>query len=131
MIDAMNDHFIKRREYNESILRNRRRAVRKQKIYMFIMLVAVTFIICTLTGARFTFAKQADEGSARVKVFKSIVIYGGDTLSSIADEYYSPEWKDRFSYIHEVSRINHLDNDEKLIAGNYLIVPYYIEDPAD
>lgn len=127
----MNDHYIKRREYNEYILRNRRIEVRKQKISLLIVLITVMLIMSTLINARLTFAKQTDQGNARIKVFKSIVIYGGDTLTSIADEYYSPEWKDRFSYMHEVSRINHLDDDEKLIAGNYLIVPYYIEDSAD
>lgn len=127
----MNDHYIKRREYNEYILRNRRIEVRKQKISLLIVLITVMLIMSTLINVRLTFAKQTDQGNARIKVFKSIVIYGGDTLTSIADEYYSPEWKDRFSYIHEVSRINHLDDDEKLIAGNYLIVPYYIEDSAD
>ena len=127
----MNYQYIERREYNECVLRNRRIEVRKQKVSLFIVLVTVTFVLSTLISARFTFAKQTDEGSARIKVFKSIVIYGGDTLTSITDKYYSPEWKDRFSYMHEVSMINHLDDEEKLIAGNYLIVPYYIEDPAD
>lgn len=130
-VRGMNYQYIERREYNEYILKNRRIEVRKPKASLFIVLVAVTFVLITLISARFTFAKQTDEGSARIKVFKSIVIYGGDTLTSITDKYYSPEWKDRFSYMHEVSMINHLDDEEKLIAGNYLIVPYYIEDPAD
>ena len=127
----MKNYYIERREYNEAVLLERRRVVRRQKISLSIVVLVSTLFLSIFAGARFTFAKPTGGEAARTKVYKSIVIYGGDTLTSISDEYYSSEWKDKSSYMHEVSRINHLDEDEILIAGNYLIVPYYIEDRAE
>lgn len=127
----MREYYIRRCEYSNEIIRRRRCIVRKQKMYLCLALVMLTIVITTFAGTRFAFAKPNTNGPERIKVYKSIVIYGGDTLFSIASEYCSDEWKDRASYIHEVSKINHLDDNDMLIAGNYLIVPYYTDVPAE
>lgn len=127
----MRSYYFECREHNEEIIRTRRMVVRRQKLYLCMALTVITMILSILTGTRFAFAKQNVEANERTKVYKSIVIYAGDTLTSIASEYCSDEWNDTTAYIHEVSRINHLDDDELLIAGNYLIIPYYIEQSAD
>ena len=126
----MKNYYIERMEYNKRVMRKRRRTVRKQKISLYLIALVLTLMISIFTGTRFTFAKSTDCKSERIKVYKSVVIYRGDTLSSIASKNYSEEWKDTAAYIHEVSRINHL-KDDVLIAGNYLIVPYYIEASAE
>lgn len=124
------NYYCERMEYNKELLHKRRHTVRKQKMYLFMSVIILTLALSIMIGARFTFAKSTEDAPERIKVYRSIVIYGGDTLTSIAAQYCSSEWKDSASYIHEVSRINNLKEDDMLIAGNYLIVPYYIEDTA-
>ena len=126
-VTVMMDYYTKRDLYNKAVMRERRRVVRRQKFCVLAAAIVIVLAFSVFTGARFTFANQNQSSPAKVKCYKSIIIYCGDTLTSIADEYCSDEWKDRASYIHEVESINHLDEDTVLIAGNYLCVPYYRE----
>lgn len=126
----MSNYSLDRMEHNKELLCMRKRIVRKQKLYFMMTVTLLILILSTITCTRLAFAGSTDDMPERIKVYKSIVIYGGDTLSSITSRYISSEWKDSAAYMHEVSRINNLKDDDMLIAGNYLIVPYYIEDPA-
>ena len=55
----------------------------------------------------------------------SITVQYGDTLSSIAEEYYSEEWGSTEEYVKEIMRANRLYED-KIHAGSSLIIPYYV-----
>ncbi len=59
------------------------------------------------------------------KYYKSISIQNGDTLEKIASEY-APSG-DEARYIHEVMRMNQLEEDH-LISGMNLVIPYYSSD---
>ena len=48
----------------------------------------------------------------------------GDTLTSIAKEYSSSEYKNLDEYIEEIMSINNL-KDDKITSGCYLKVSYY------
>ncbi len=111
---------------NAMILRERRRIVRRNKMILFSAAVFL-FVFMIFSVRNFTFAKTTDSKPERVKMYKSITIYCGDSLTSLADAYRTEEWKDRQSYMHEVEMINHLKEDDILIAGNYLTIPYYAE----
>lgn len=126
----MRDHCVERLKHSKAIIDARKRTVRKQKMTLCISAFLITLVLTASVGVRFTFAKSTYDGPKRIKVYKSVLIYSGDTLNSIASEHCSEEFKDRSSYIHEVSMINHLNDDDMLIAGNYLIIPYYIEASA-
>lgn len=61
-------------------------------------------------------------------------IVGGDTLSQLSKDWYESEsfdnelrWKDYKSYMNEVVKINKLLNVDRITAGHYLAMPYYIE----
>ena len=61
----------------------------------------------------------------------SIQIEYGDTLSAIANRYLSPEYKDIDELMREIVQMNHLEEDQPIHFGQYLIVPYYTCDNSD
>lgn len=66
-------------------------------------------------------------GSSNIKReqnVKSIQIKTGDTLWSIAEKYYSPEYDSINAYVNDIKECNNISSDT-IHAGNYLIVPYY------
>lgn len=55
----------------------------------------------------------------------SIRIEEGDTLWSIAEQFYVPECGSMKEYIKEIKKTNSLHSD-LIHSGNYLLIPYYI-----
>ncbi len=70
------------------------------------------------------------EGSEKTvhKQYKSIQIEEGDSLWSIAREYNDEALSNNSTeeYIEDIKSINNLIRDDKITAGNYIIVPIYI-----
>lgn len=62
---------------------------------------------------------------AGCKYYKSILVTYGDSLWSIAEIYRGTHYSIE-DYINELKRINSLE-EENIIAGMYLVVPYYLE----
>lgn len=56
----------------------------------------------------------------------SVEIQQGDSLWSIADEYFTDDWKDMNTYIEEIKEFNGLESS-RIQAGNYLSIPYIVE----
>ena len=52
------------------------------------------------------------------------MIKDNDTLWSIAEEYYTSEYKDINHYIDVIMKANNL-SDTTIHSGNFLIIPYY------
>ena len=123
----MYDHINERNRHNKQVRLNRRRVVRKQKICLLSALVVLTLLISLTIGSRITFAKAGGNNIKRVKYYRSVLIQCGDSLDGLADRMCSTDWNDTYAFMHEISMINHLDEDEELIAGNYLTVPYYVD----
>ena len=72
-----------------------------------------------------TSAASTDTDDISYKYFTNIQVDAGDTLWSIADEYADGEhYASNKEYIAEVKRMNKLKGDD-IIAGQYLIIPYY------
>lgn len=93
----------------------------QRRLIMVIILFVVflsTFLICKTVGAQ--------KCSTRTKTVTSICIQKGDSLWSIAEEYITDECGTMEDYIEEIKKTNHLI-DDKIHAGNYIIVPYYKE----
>ncbi len=127
----MNNHDIDRIKYKKAVIRRRRAEVRRQKLMLSGFLIAAILVLTLTAGARLTFAKGGGNGIKRVKYYRSVMISCGDSIKTITDENYTNDWTDTDSFIHEVNMINHLDEDEELIAGNYLTIPYYTDVPAE
>lgn len=123
----MNRHNNDRIKYEMAVIRRRRAEVRKQKIILSGILIAAVLSLSLLAGGHLTFAKGGGNGIKRVKYYRSVMIGCGDTIEAITRNNYSDDWADAGAFIHEVNMINHLDDDEELIAGNYLTIPYYVD----
>lgn len=66
---------------------------------------------------------EASTISSNNVYYKSIEVSEGDTLWTIADEYMGNAFTDKESYIREVKKLNHLNNDQ-IQTGAYLMIPY-------
>lgn len=102
---------------------NRRRQVRQHRIALILSL----FSIITASILLISFSTEANdmEHQPSYKYYKSIEITKGDTLWSIAnDNFDSAHYKDINEYVSEVKKLNTLSSND-IIAGRYVIVPYY------
>ncbi len=123
----MDNRRNSRFEYEKAVLKRRRAEVRRQKLILSGVIITAILFITFTAGARITFAMNGGNNIRRVKQYRSVMINCGDTLTSIASSSYSDDFKDIEFFMHEINMINHLDEDEELIAGNYLTIPYYID----
>lgn len=98
-----------------------REAVKKLLLFgaLFIALILFGFTMIKPLSA------EADFDSRTVKLVESVQIEKGDSLWSIAKEYYSDECGGMKQYINEIKKTNHLYSDT-IHEGNYLLVPYYV-----
>ena len=58
-------------------------------------------------------------------MYTAVLVYPGDSIDSLAEEYLSVEYEDRESLKREIVSINHLDYDGSLTSGNHIIIPVY------
>lgn len=90
-----------------------------RKLLIFAIIIAILITIITIP------AVHAEEGdSSWQKYYKSIEIYSGDTLWSIAEEYMTDNYKSANEYIEEVKYMNNLKTDH-ITAGKCIVIPYY------
>lgn len=122
---------IERIKYEKAVMKRRRAVVRRQKLILSCVIIAAILFLSFTAGARLTFAKSGGNNLRRVKQYRSVMINCGDTIRTISSRMYTDDFKDVDSFIHEINKINHLDEDEELIAGNYLTIPYYIDYTAE
>jgi len=98
--------------------------VRRQKrVLVITFILAFIFTSVILSGKAYAGNHKTDSNS--VKKYKSIMIYSGDTMESIAAEYMTDEYSSSVKYINEVYSINGINNATVLIPGNHIIIPYY------
>lgn len=87
------------------------------------LLTVCLTVVVSCTGDVFMSNAKAAADGCGYKYYKSIRIESGDTLWSIATKY-KPAGGNTISLVEEIKRMNGLSN-ERITAGNYLIVPYY------
>lgn len=85
-------------------------------VTMILLFLLVVFVLPKRTAA------AGDNASSYC--ITSVQIQAGDTLWSLAKEYYSDEFSSITNYIEEIKRMNGLSSD-KLYAGNYILIPQY------
>ena len=86
-------------------------------LFIILLFMAVLFLLPGKTAA----AKNTPESVYKIA---AVSIEAGDSLWSIATEYYSSEFSSIEEYISEINRMNGLKSDT-IYAGNYILVPYY------
>lgn len=103
---------------------NRIKQVRRYYLIM-LLIVAVAIVAIAIIAASFSSQANDEDHMATYKYYKSIEIQKGDTLWSIANSYSDTNhYASTTEYIKEVRNINSLTSDN-IIAGSYIIVPYY------
>lgn len=87
----------------------------------------IIFTICLISMLIFGIVNTASakEQPDSIKMVTTITVEYGDTLWSIAEEFYTDDFSDISSYIEEIKDCNQLF-DENIMAGECLIIPYYI-----
>ena len=88
-------------------------------LFVFVLFLVVIFALPQKAAA-------AGDINARTYTITSVEIEEGDSLWSIASEYYTDEFSSLQRYISEIKRMNNLSSD-KLYAGNFLLIPHYAE----
>lgn len=104
-------------------------AARRKRVIQLRMRLA-TLAVCLIALFILAFisdgtVSDAENNRKKVKLFTSIEVSYGDTLYDIASQYVDENYKNTTEYINEVVKINSLDNSDKIVAGQYIIVPYY------
>lgn len=119
-----NERTTCRSNYNRRRNR-RRRTVINNKLFR-ISFVAFLAVFISVAGI-LSITAHGSERPVR-KQYKSVQVEEGDTLWSIALEYNNTKLsKDSTSeYIDDILDINNLVRDDKITAGNYIIVPIYV-----
>lgn len=88
-----------------------------QLLSLAILLIVI--ITCTLVSFNVSGSTKAKD-----KLYTTVLVEDGDSLWTIAKNYYSDEYIDYNEYIEEVKSINGMKNSNIKI-GSYIIVPYY------
>lgn len=88
----------------------------------FILFLALFFLMFILL---FVFKAMASEThKPKQKAVVPVEVKQGDTLWSIAENYYSEEFGNIYEFVLEIKKTNQLESD-MIHAGAYLIIPYY------
>lgn len=89
----------------------------------FVVLFTVALILSIIFLLPERTAAAENDRNASYRIF-SVEIESGDTLWTIAEEYYSEEFDSIQEYIREIKRMNNLSSDV-LFEGAYLLIPCY------
>lgn len=99
--------------------------LRRRKLLLLVGIL-ITIALCTIFSVRTFAGTNSDKGEeCGMKQYKSIMIYCGDTVESIAEANFSFPFSSSEKLADEIRSINHIGSNEKLIAGNYIVIPYY------
>lgn len=87
--------------------------------------VAVAFLFLAVLFLLPGRTAEAKDTSKTVYQIHSVSIEEGDSLWSIAAEYYTEDFSSINAYISEIKRMNGLKTDT-IYAGGYILVPQYV-----
>lgn len=129
----MNRYKNTNKNTNLRVINNRNtngRTARREPILSIPTIIAVFTLLLiiggVLLGSSWSDARKTNAANEYPvqKYYTSIEIQAEDTLWSIADAYMNEECGDKSSYIAEIKRLNHIDEDE-IHSGQHLLIPYY------
>lgn len=114
------------RELARRFRMNRIRRARQIRVKVLTTLVAIILgIILAFSFSSILSNASEENASVEYKYYKSYEIQQGDTLSSIAAAHLGEQAGSLKEYIEEVCFINHLEKDDIIYSGSYLVIPYY------
>lgn len=119
----MDAAYIQYRETRIAQNRMRRlRIVRNRRIALGLIIAVIVFTTSFITAVLMS---RASSNDVETKYYTQITVTRGDTLSGLASRYMSDDYSSMDSYINEVRSINNMDEQDELVAGTSVIVPYY------
>lgn len=92
-----------------------------------IVFISFIFAFVLITGTTFFSRSDVSANNDTVIRYEKVKIQEGDTLWSIAKEYYQEPCGDIRDYIDRIIECNALDSDDEITEGCYLCVPVYTE----
>lgn len=104
--------------------------VKKSTLRNIIITATACILGITIAFGAGVFVKNvsAQDNDILHKYYTSVTVQPGDSLWSIAEEYYVLGYDSPTDYIEEVMHINHLDDENEIISGSSLVIPYYSEE---
>lgn len=90
---------------------------------LVLIMVALFLVVLFVLPERTAAAGNTTGGTYTIT---SVQIEEGDSLWSLASEYYTAEFSSVTEYITEIKRMNGLSSDV-LYAGSYILIPQYIQ----
>lgn len=104
---------------------NRIRRKREMQKNFFLTLLTICFAMTLAFSVNVILSNaKAQDEPVYYKYYSSIVVESGDTLWSIAREHMGSQYETTSDYVKEVMQMNSLTND-KIVAGQHLVIPYY------
>ena len=91
--------------------------------FILVFMTVLFFLVIWFRPERTAAAGKTTTGTYQIA---SVKIEVGDSLWSIASEYFTDDFVSIRQYISEIKRMNNLTGDT-LYAGGYILVPYYAE----
>ncbi len=91
-------------------------------VVITLFMVALFLIVLFVLPERSAAAGNSTGGTYTIT---SVQIKEGDSLWSLASQYYTEEYSSLTEYITEIKRMNGLSSDV-LFAGNYILLPHFI-----
>lgn len=107
----------------KEIIARRKRQQRIHGIISIGALILSIVIVFSISGL-VTNARSTND-HPEYKYFMSYELEQGDSLWTIASEYYDEHYESLEDYMDEICIINSISTDTNLIAGSHLIIPYY------
>lgn len=118
----MNDRELKK--YARA-LRLRRERTRK----CMTALLTVCATVCMILICSVSYKAISSNANDGFKYYTGVTVEAGESLWDLAGEYMDvAHYDSRESYIAEVCSINHLTDENAIIAGQLLIFPYYSQE---
>ncbi len=126
-VSLYNDpRFFSKSEIRIRANKARRQRIFKRQISLIIILITLALFTFIFMGASIYTDAQSDTYEPEFKYYTTVAVHAGDSLWSIASEHYSEDHYNNLNcYITEICKLNRMDTDSTLNAGESLIIPYY------
>ena len=122
------DSFGKLSQREIRIRENKKRrmqVVKRQRMALAAIIAAIAFTVISFSASIMIKAED-NTYEPTCKYYTVANVHAGDTLWTMADEYYSEDhYKNYDAFISEICRINHLESPKELKAGENVVIPYY------
>lgn len=110
------------------VVKKRKRNFRKLFLFRYFTDRALIFFLILFLAILSLFfvtrAMASEKDGVPVKTVTSVCIQPGDSIWSIAEDFYTPECGKFLDYVAEIKRSNGLRGDS-IHVGAYIIVPYF------